>query len=140
MANILTIDTPGRACVDITERVAAILAQSDFNSGVAHLFIQHTSASLTIQENADPDVRRDLLSWLDRIAPENGPYIHTSEGPDDMPAHIKSAITSTSLSVPFENGRLLTGTWQGVYVIEHRRRPHQRQVVVTLLPSGQSYL
>ena len=136
MANILTIDTPGRACVDITERVEAILERSEINSGVAHLFIQHTSASLTIQENADPDVQRDLLSWLDRIAPESGPYIHTAEGPDDMPAHIKSAITSTSLSVPFENGRLLTGTWQGVYVIEHRRRPHQRRIVVTLLPSG----
>jgi len=136
MANILTVDTPGRACVEITRRIEDILAQSDVTAGVAHIFIQHTSASLTIQENADPDVQRDLLSWLDRIAPETGPYIHTAEGPDDMPAHIKSAITSTSLSIPFENGRLLTGTWQGVYVIEHRRRPHQRRIVITLTPGA----
>lgn len=135
MANILTVETPGRACVEITGRIEDMLAQSDSAAGVAHIFIQHTSASLTIQENADPDVQRDLLSWLDRIAPEDGPYVHMAEGPDDMPAHIKSAITSTSLSIPFEGGRLLTGTWQGVYVIEHRRRPHKRRIVVTLLPS-----
>lgn len=135
MAEILTLDTPGRAFVDVTEKVNAVLARSGVRSGVAHLFIQHTSASLTIQENADPDVQRDLLAWLDRIAPEDGPYAHRAEGPDDMPAHIKAAITSTSLSIPFEDGRLLTGTWQGVYVIEHRNRPHRRRVVVTLLPA-----
>lgn len=135
MAEILTLDTPGRAFVEITDKVNAALARSKTQSGVAHLFIQHTSASLTIQENADPDVQRDLIAWLDRIAPEDGPYVHTAEGPDDMPAHIKAAITSTSLSIPYEDGKLLTGTWQGVYVIEHRNRPHRRRVVVTLLPA-----
>lgn len=134
MSEILDIDTPGRAFVEITGDIEKLLARSGARSGIVHLFIQHTSASLTIQENADPDVQRDLLNWLDRTAPEDGPYIHTAEGPDDMPAHIKAAITSTSLSIPFENGRLLTGTWQGVYVIEHRRRPHRRRVVVTVLP------
>lgn len=136
MAEILTLDTPGRALVEITDKVNAALARSKTRSGVAHLFIQHTSASLTIQENADPDVQRDLIAWLDRIAPEDGPYVHTAEGPDDMPAHIKAAITSTSLSIPYEDGKLLTGTWQGVYVIEHRNRPHRRRVVVTLLPAA----
>lgn len=135
MPKILSISTPGQGLVDVTEKVAHIVADGKGASGVAHLFIQHTSASLTIQENADPDVGRDLMSWLDRIAPEDGPYRHTDEGPDDMPAHIKSAITATSLAIPFENGRLLTGTWQGIYVLEHRRAPHQRRIVVTLTPA-----
>ncbi len=122
--------------IDITGEIGNIILRSDIHSGVAHIFIQHTSASLTVQENADPDVKRDLLAWLDRLAPENGPYLHTAEGADDMPAHIKAAITSTALSIPFEDGRLLTGAWQGVYVIEHRRRPHRRRIAVTLLAAA----
>ncbi|WP_425410906.1 secondary thiamine-phosphate synthase enzyme YjbQ [Hyphococcus sp.] len=136
MQEILTIDTPGRGFLDMTRNIEAVLESADASSGVAHIFIQHTSASLTVQENADPDVQRDLLNWLDRMAPEDGNYLHTAEGPDDMPAHIKAAITSTSLSIPFAKGKLLMGTWQGVYLIEHRQAPHQRRIVVTLLSSG----
>lgn len=133
MATLLTIKTPGRDAVDITKQVEGIIAKTGLSGGVAHLFIQHTSASLTIQENADADVMRDLLDWLDRLAPENGPYRHDAEGPDDMPAHLKAAITSASLSIPFADGRLLLGTWQGIYLLEHRRAPHRRRVVVTLM-------
>ena len=132
MPTVLTIETRGRDAVDITSAVETIIANTGLAGGVAHLFIQHTSASLTIQENADPDVMRDLVDWLDRVAPENGPYRHDAEGPDDMPAHLKAAMTSTSLSIPFADGRLLMGTWQGIYVLEHRRAPHRRRVVVTL--------
>ncbi len=135
MASILKVNTPGRSAVDVTAQLAEIIANAGAQSGLAHLFIQHTSASLTIQENADPDVMSDLLDWLDRTAPETGPYRHRAEGPDDMPAHLKSAMTATSLSLPFEHGRLLLGTWQGVYVLEHRRAPQQRRVVVTLIPA-----
>ena len=135
MASILKVNTPGRSAVDVTAQLAEIIANAGAQSGLAHLFIQHTSASLTIQENADPDVMSDLLDWLDRTAPETGPYRHRAEGPDDMPAHLKSAMTATSLSLPFEHGRLLLGTWQGVYVLEHRRAPQQRRIVVTLIPA-----
>ncbi|WP_428407702.1 secondary thiamine-phosphate synthase enzyme YjbQ [Hyphococcus sp.] len=134
MPTILTVETPGRAAVDVTRQVEGVISTSPARSGVAHLFIQHTSASLAIQENADPDVMRDLIDWLDRTAPENGPYRHDAEGPDDMPAHLKAAMTATSLSIPFADGRLLMGTWQGIYVLEHRRAPHKRRVVVTLTP------
>ena len=133
MPTILTIKTPGRSATDITRRIEAVIADAGVKSGLAHLFIQHTSASLTVQENADPDVMRDLLDWLDRTAPENGPYRHTAEGPDDMPAHLKAAMTTTSLSIPFDGEGLLIGTWQGVYVLEHRRAPHNRRIVVTLM-------
>lgn len=133
MATLLTIKTPGRGAVNITSEIEAVVAGSNLQSGVAHIFIQHTSASLAIQENADPDVQRDLLTWLDRIAPEDGPYHHRAEGPDDMPAHLKSMITATSITIPFDDGRLLTGTWQGIFVLEHRRAPYQRRVVVTLI-------
>lgn len=103
-------------------------------TGLLTVFIRHTSASLTIQENADPDVVRDMNAFLERIAPEdNSLYVHTMEGPDDMPAHIRSALTATQLSIPLVNGRLALGTWQGVYVIEHRRAPHLRKVVLHLL-------
>ena len=127
MATMITVETPGRAAVEITREVAAIVARAGTRSGLAHLFVQHTSASLVVQENADPDVRRDLIAWLDRVAPENGPYAHDAEGPDDMPAHLKAAITATSLSIPFEDGRLLLGTWQGIYLLEHRSAPHRRR-------------
>jgi secondary thiamine-phosphate synthase enzyme len=101
--------------------------------GLLTLFIRHTSASLTIQENADPDVRHDLQDYFDRIAPQNGPYRHTAEGPDDMPAHIKSALTQVNLAIPLQNGRLVLGTWQGIYVFEHRHHRHRRQVAMHLL-------
>ena len=133
MATMLTIKTPGRGAVNITSEIEAVVAGTNLQSGVAHIFIQHTSASLAILENADPDVQRDLLPWLDRIAPEDGPYHHRAEGPDDMPAHLKSMITATSIAIPFDDGRLLTGTWQGIFVLEHRRAPYQRRVVVTLI-------
>ena len=133
MATMITVETPGRAAVEITREVAAIVARAGTRSGLAHLFVQHTSASLVVQENADPDVRRDLIAWLDRVAPENGPYAHDAEGPDDMPAHLKAAITATSLSIPFEDGRLLLGTWQGIYLLEHRSAPHRRRIAATLI-------
>ena len=135
MSAILQIETPGRAAVDVTSRVAEIAAAAPSHSGLAHLFLMHTSASLTIQENADPDVMADLLDWLDRMAPADGPYRHTAEGPDDMPAHLKTAMTANSLMVPFENGRLLLGTWQGIYLLEHRRSSHRRRIAVTLVPA-----
>lgn len=130
------IQTRGRSAVNITDRIAAEIANAKARSGLAHIFIRHTSASLTIQENADPDVLADLIDWLDRIAPEDGPYAHAAEGPDDMPAHLKSVLTATSLSIPFTDGKLLLGTWQGLYLLEHRRAPHRRQIVVTVIPAG----
>ena len=133
MATLLTVETAGRKAIDITAQVKATVSPAQIQNGLVHLFIQHTSASLTIQESADPDVMRDLLDWLDRIAPETGPYRHDAEGPDDMPAHLKSAVTATSLTVPFAEGRLLLGTWQGIYVLEHRRAPQRRRIVVTLI-------
>lgn len=133
MATLLTVETAGRKAVDITAQVRAVIATAPMQSGLAHLFNQHTSASLTIQENADPDVMRDLFDWLDRLAPEDGPYRHDAEGPDDMPAHLKSVMTATSLAVPFEDGRLLLGTWQGIYVLEHRCAPQRRRIAVTLI-------
>ncbi len=100
-------------------------------NGAAHLFVPHTSASLLIQENADPDVQHDLMAYFDRLVPENAGYAHKAEGPDDMPAHIKSALTATSLTIPIAEGRLMLGVWQGVYLYEHRRAPHRRRVIVT---------
>jgi secondary thiamine-phosphate synthase enzyme len=133
MTLTLTIETPGLSLVNITHEAESLLEHMQHKNGVAHLFIQHTSASLVIQENADPDVQRDLISYFDRIAPDNGPYLHTAEGPDDMPAHIKSALTSSSLSIPFANGRFLLGSWQGIYLFEHRRKPQRRRIVVTII-------
>lgn len=134
MPNVLEFQTNGRGSRNITERVADALAGAQTQSGMLHLFVQHTSASLTIQENADPDVLRDLAAWLDRLAPEDGLYRHVAEGPDDMPAHLKSVLTCTSLSIPFADGKLLLGTWQGIYLLEHRRAPHRRTIVMTLTP------
>lgn len=129
----LDFATPGRGMTDISAQIAAWLRSSGADTGLLTLFIRHTSASLTIQENADPDVQSDLLDAFDRLAPENTPYRHSSEGPDDMPAHIKAALTSTSLSIPVSAGRMTLGTWQGVYLIEHRARPHQRHVVLQFM-------
>ncbi|MEH6718544.1 MAG: secondary thiamine-phosphate synthase enzyme YjbQ [Aurantimonas endophytica] len=127
---ILTIATPGSALLDISRRVAEQLRSAGAKDGLVTLFVRHTSASLIIQENADPDVRHDLLLALDRLAPEDAGYVHTIEGPDDMPAHIKAALTATSLAIPVMDGRMMLGTWQGVYLVEHRARPHSREIVL----------
>lgn len=124
----LAIRTGGPGFTEITRQIRDWLDQIGAVDGLLTVFIAHTSASLTIQENADPDVRSDLRTALDRIAPENAGYRHTVEGPDDMPAHIKSMLTSVSLSIPVLEGRSALGTWQGIYVIEHRARPHERKV------------
>ena len=130
----IAVETRGRGLVEITEDVARIVAASGIATGLATVFCRHTSASLTIQENADPDVRTDLESYFAEIAPEApGRYIHDSEGPDDMPAHIRAALTATSLGIPVEAGRLVLGTWQGIYLFEHRRVGRRRDVVVHLI-------
>ena len=126
----LTIETRGRSFTDITRDVAGWLGSVKASEGLLTLFIRHTSASLTIQENADPDVLRDLLDALEGLAPRDAAYAHDVEGPDDMPAHITSMLTSTSLSVPVSAGRMLLGTWQALYLIEHRDAPHTREVVL----------
>jgi secondary thiamine-phosphate synthase enzyme len=124
----LIISTRGREMIDITNHLQKWIADIGAREGMLTLFIRHTSASLTIQENADGDVQADLLDALDNLAPEHAPYRHTCEGPDDMPAHIKSALTSTSLNIPIDNGQLGLGIWQGIYVIEHRAASHQRKL------------
>ena len=127
----LTVATSGKGLYEVTSEIAAVVADAAVEEGLCTVFIRHTSASLTIQENADPSARRDLAAWIERLVPENDPlFTHTSEGPDDMPSHIRAALTSTSLSIPIIGGHLALGTWQGVYVWEHRRRPHQRNLVV----------
>lgn len=127
----LTIETAGRELVDLTSKVAAWLARSGLARGTVTLFCRHTSASLLISENADPAVRRDLVRWLDRVAPEGGAYEHDDEGPDDMPAHIKAMLTGSGLTVPFAGGRLMLGTWQAIYLAEHRVRGHRREVILS---------
>lgn len=129
----LQIETQGPGFIDITASLSQWLRSCGAGDGVVSLFITHTSASLTIQENADPDVLRDLTDALERLAPVDHAYRHGTEGPDDMPAHIKSMLTSTSLSVPVEDGAPLLGTWQGIYLIEHRARPHRRRVILDFL-------
>jgi secondary thiamine-phosphate synthase enzyme len=128
-----TVETPGRGLIEITDRIDRWLGESGIETGVLHIFCRHTSASLLINENAAPAVQRDLLAWLDRAAPEGDDYEHDSEGADDMPAHIKTLLTGSALSVPVGEGRMLLGTWQGVFLAEHRRRPHRREVVLTLI-------
>jgi secondary thiamine-phosphate synthase enzyme len=130
----LEIATSGRGTRDIG--AAEAVAASGLRCGVVHVFVQHTSCSLTITENADPDVRRDLETAMARLAPDGDPaYRHDAEGPDDMAAHVRSMLSGTGLSVPFGGGRLLLGTWQGIYLWEHRTAPHRRHVVVTVLGS-----
>ena len=129
----IVVATPGPGMSDISRQIAGWLNDQGAVDGLVTLFIRHTSASLTIQENADPDVQSDLVDALSRLAPEHGPYRHGMEGPDDMPAHIKSALTSTSLNVPVLDGAMALGTWQGIYVIEHRARPHERRVALHFL-------
>ena len=124
----------GQGLVDFTGQVAGLVAASGISQGLCTVFVRHTSASLIIQENADPSVCRDLERYLNKLVPENDPdYTHTMEGPDDMPAHIKGALTATSIGIPVMEGRLSLGTWQGVYLWEHRRRPSQRKVVVSII-------
>lgn len=131
---ILRVRTPGPGTHEITEGVARALTKSGLRQGVVTVFCRHTSASLVIMENADPSARVDLEAWLDRLVPEDDlHFTHTLEGADDMPSHIKMALTRTSESVPFAAGRLLLGTWQGIFLWEHRRAPHTREIVVTAI-------
>ena len=128
------IRTRGKGTLEFTDEVARIVRASGFAVGVAHVFCRHTSCSLVLMENADPSARRDLERWLERLVPEDDPdFVHTAEGPDDMPSHIKMALTRTSETIPFAGGRLLLGTWQGVFLWEHRAAPHSRQIVVTVV-------
>jgi secondary thiamine-phosphate synthase enzyme len=126
----LTFDTKGPGFTDVTAGVADWLKAIRAKDGLLTVFIRHTSASLTIQENADPDVLRDLEDALDRAAPRSAPYRHSMEGPDDMPGHIRSMLTSTTLGIPVVSGRTVLGTWQAIYLIEHRDRPHSREIVL----------
>ncbi len=126
----LEVQTAGTGFVDITADVATFLREARASEGAATLFIRHTSASLTIQENADPSVLDDLTTALDRLAPANAGWTHDTEGPDDMPSHIKTMLTSVSLTVPVLAGKLALGTWQAIYLVEHRRAPHRRQIVL----------
>ncbi len=131
MQRELHIKTTGQGLVEITDDITAVVRDADIDTGFCTVFLRHTSASLTIQENADPSAKRDLEAWLNRLVPENDPlYTHTSEGPDDMPSHIKAILTMASLSIPVTAGRLALGTWQGIYLWEHRRAPHTRRVIV----------
>jgi len=131
---MLTIATRGPGTYELTDQCAAALRRSGLHTGVLTVFCRHTSCSLVIMENADPTARRDLETWLNRLVPEDDPHFeHTLEGGDDMPSHIKTALTRTSESIPFVDGRLQLGTWQGVFLWEHRRSPHSRTVAVTVM-------
>ncbi len=131
----ITLRVQGQGLHEFTGEVARVVRDHGLREGLCTIFIQHTSASLTIQENADPSARRDLEQWLLRLVPENDPlFTHTAEGPDDMPSHIKAALTATSLSVPIVDGRLALGTWQGIYLWEHRRHRGQRRIVIHTAP------
>jgi len=131
----LTVETRGEGLVEITREVADFLAKVHAGDGVFLAYVRHTSASLTIQENADPDVRVDLTTALRRLAPEGAGWVHDVEGPDDMPAHVKAMLTGVSLHVPVAGSKLALGTWQGIYLIEHRTRPHTREVMLQFLGS-----
>ena len=131
----LTVETRGEGLVEITREVAQFLAKVHAGDGVFLAYVRHASASLTIQENADPDVRTDLTTALRRLAPEDAPWVHDVEGPDDMPAHVKAMLTGVSLHVPVAAGKLALGTWQGIYLIEHRARQHAREVVLQFVGS-----
>jgi secondary thiamine-phosphate synthase enzyme len=130
VSSLLTVQTSGRGFTDLTAEVAKFAGDSGAKEGAVTLFIRHTSASLTIQENADPTVLVDLTTALDRLAPEDAGWRHDSEGPDDMPAHVKTMLTSTSLHIPVLKRELALGTWQAIYLIEHRARPHRREIVL----------
>ena len=130
----LVIPTPGRGFIEVTREIAARVRQASLQTGLATLHLRHTSASLLIQENADPEVRRDLERFFARLAPDGDPLLqHTSEGDDDMPAHIRTALTAVNLSIPIMRGELALGTWQGIFLWEHRTAPHRRQIALHLL-------
>lgn len=127
------VETRGRGTSDITAAVQAAVRDAGIATGLCHVFIRHTSASLMLCENADPDVRRDLETFMQRIVPDGDPdFVHTAEGPDDMPAHVRSILTASDLTIPVRDGRCALGTWQGIYLWEHRNAPHRRSVVVTV--------
>ena len=130
VSSLLTVQTSGRGFTDLTAEIAKFVEDARAKEGAVTLFIRHTSASLTIQENADPTVLEDLTTALDRLAPEDAGWRHDTEGPDDMPAHVKTMLTATSLHVPVLKSELMLGTWQAVYLIEHRSRPHRREIVL----------
>jgi len=128
----LSVSTRGKGLVEITPLLEQVLSETSADTGLLSVFCRHTSCSLVLMENADPSARRDLEDYLERLVPERDPHFtHTSEGPDDMPSHIKMALTRSSETIPFSGGRLLLGTWQGVFLWEHRSHPHQRELVVT---------
>jgi secondary thiamine-phosphate synthase enzyme len=127
---LLKISTTGKSLYNITSKIEAIVAESGVEIGLCTLFLRHTSASLLIQENADPDVLLDLANFMAQLVPESAKYIHDAEGPDDMPAHIRTALTHTSENIPINRGHLVLGTWQGIYIWEHRQRSHSRELVV----------
>ncbi|MDD9937101.1 MAG: secondary thiamine-phosphate synthase enzyme YjbQ [Myxococcales bacterium] len=132
----IEVRTRGRGTREITEAVQGAVAESGIEQGLCTVFVHHTSASLIINENADPAVQRDLEAFLSRLVPEGDPiFTHTAEGPDDMPSHVKNVLTQTSLAIPIERGRCDLGTWQGIYLWEHRRAPHSRRVSITVLGS-----
>ena len=130
VSSLLTVQTQAAGFTDLTAEVAKFVRDTGAREGAVTLFIRHTSASLTIQENADPSVLDDLMTALDRAAPENAGWTHDTEGPDDMPAHIKTMLTATSLQVPVLRRALALGTWQGIYLVEHRAQPHRREIVL----------
>jgi secondary thiamine-phosphate synthase enzyme len=131
----LRLDTPGAGFTEITAQAADFIAQCGAGDGTLLVYLRHTSASLAIQENADPDVQADLAAALDRLAPQDAPWIHDVEGPDDMPAHVKALLSGVSLHVPVSGGKLALGAWQGLYLIEHRRRAHNREVIFQFIGS-----
>jgi secondary thiamine-phosphate synthase enzyme len=133
VSSLLTVQTSGAGFTDLTAEVVKFVRDAGAAEGAVTLFIRHTSASLTIQENADPSVLDDLLTALDRAAPENAGWSHDTEGPDDMPAHIKTMLTATSLQIPVLKGKLALGIWQAIYLIEHRTRPHRREIVLQFI-------
>ena len=128
-----SISTRGRGLYEFTSTIRAWVDRQTMQTGLLTVFCRHTSASLLIQENADPTVRRDIEAYFDRLAPEDGPYHHNSEGPDDMPAHLKTILTQVQLSIPVMHGELVLGTWQGIYLFEHRVHPHRREIVLHLI-------
>ncbi|BCA61693.1 hypothetical protein HMP09_0927 [Sphingomonas sp. HMP9] len=130
---ILTIDTTRQGLVDVTQQIARWVRDQSLTEGLLTIFCRHTSASLLIQENAAPEVRTDLEAYFARIAPESRDYLHDDEGPDDMPAHLRTALTQVQLSIPLIDGRLALGTWQGIYLFEHRRRPHLRTIALHVI-------
>jgi secondary thiamine-phosphate synthase enzyme len=130
VSSLLTVQTSGAGFIDLTADVAKFVREAGAKEGAVTLFIRHTSASLTIQENADPSVLKDLMTALDNLAPEDAGWTHDTEGPDDMPAHIKTMLTATSLQIPLLRGELALGVWQAIYLIEHRARPHRREIVL----------